>query len=62
MAFAHVMAHAPQGNPLLPLTNQGEPAVLFRFVILFLATQARARRCAWGPGLSASASWRPSKD
>ena len=37
MAVAYFMAHAPQGNPLLPLTNQGEPAVLYCFIFLFLA-------------------------
>jgi len=37
MAAAYFMAHAPQGNPLMPLTNQGEPAVLYCFIFLFLA-------------------------
>lgn len=35
MAFAYFMGHAPQG--LLPILNQGEPAVLFCFVFLYLA-------------------------
>ena len=36
MAFAYFMAHQPHG--LLPIVNKGEPAVLFCFVFLFLAT------------------------
>jgi putative oxidoreductase len=37
MAFAYFIAHAPQGNVLLPALNQGEPAVLFCFIFLFFA-------------------------
>ena len=37
MAFAYFMAHAPQGNVLLPLMNEGEPAVLFCFIFLYLS-------------------------
>lgn len=37
MAAAYFMGHAPQGNVLLPLLNQGEPAVLFCFIFLFLS-------------------------
>jgi putative oxidoreductase len=37
MAVAYFMAHASKGDPLLPLLNQGELAVLFCFVFLFLA-------------------------
>lgn len=37
MAVAYFMAHASKGAPFLPLLNQGEPAVLFCFVFLFLA-------------------------
>jgi putative oxidoreductase len=29
------MAHASQGNPLLPILNQGDLAVLFCFVFLY---------------------------
>lgn len=36
MAVAYFMAHFPK-NPL-PLLNQGEPAVLFCFIFLFIAT------------------------
>jgi putative oxidoreductase len=35
MAFAYFMAHAPRG--FFPLTNAGEPAVLFCFAFLLLA-------------------------
>ncbi|MEO6983731.1 MAG: DoxX family protein [Paralcaligenes sp.] len=37
MAVAYFMAHASRGNPLFPLMNGGEPAVLYCFVFLFLA-------------------------
>ena len=37
MAVAYFMGHAPRGNALLPLLNQGELAVLYCFVFLFLS-------------------------
>ena len=37
MAAAYFMAHASQGNALVPMLNQGEAAVLFCFVFLFFA-------------------------
>ncbi len=37
MAFAYFIAHASQGNPLFPLMNGGEAAVLFCFVFLYIA-------------------------
>ena len=37
MAFAYFIGHAPQGNVLLPLLNQGELAALYSFVFLYLA-------------------------
>jgi putative oxidoreductase len=37
MAFAYFIAHAPHGSVLSPMLNQGEPAVLYCFVFLFLA-------------------------
>jgi len=37
MAFAYFMGHASKGMALLPLMNQGETAVLFCFIFLFLA-------------------------
>jgi len=37
MAVAYFMAHATKGSPLLPMLNQGEGAVLYCFVFLFLA-------------------------
>ena len=40
MAVAYFIGHvAPQGSPLLPLVNRGEPAVLFCFLFLYLASQ-----------------------
>lgn len=35
MAFAYFMGHAPKG--FYPLTNGGEPAVLFCFIFLYIA-------------------------
>ena len=35
MAVAYFMAHASQGNPLLPLLNGGELAVMYCFVFLY---------------------------
>ena len=35
MAFAYFIGHAPKG--FYPLTNGGEPAVLFCFIFLYLA-------------------------
>ncbi len=37
MAVAYFMGHAPQGNVLSPMLNNGESAVLFCFVFLFLS-------------------------
>ena len=36
MAFAYFMEHAPMRTPLMPLLNQGEAAVLYCFVFLFI--------------------------
>ena len=38
MAVAYFVGHASRGPVLLPLLNDGEPAVLFCFIYLFLAT------------------------
>jgi putative oxidoreductase len=35
MAVAYFMAHASQGNVLLPILNAGELAVLYCFVFLY---------------------------
>jgi putative oxidoreductase len=35
MAVAYFMAHANQGNALLPMLNGGELAVLYCFVFLY---------------------------
>jgi putative oxidoreductase len=37
MAVAYFIAHAPQGNFLSPILNQGESAVLFCFIFLLLS-------------------------
>jgi putative oxidoreductase len=37
MAVAYFVGHAPHGNFLFPTLNQGEAAVLYCFVFLFLA-------------------------
>ena len=53
MAVAYFMAHASKGDPLMPMLNEGEPAVLFCFVFLFLAAAGAgawsidARRSRW---------------
>jgi putative oxidoreductase len=37
MAVAYFMSHAPRANPLVPMLNGGELAVVYCFVFLFLA-------------------------
>lgn len=37
MAFAYFIGHASQGNPLLPMLNGGELAVMWCFVFLYFA-------------------------
>ena len=37
MAAAYFMGHVPRGEPLIPMLNQGEAAVLYCFVFLFFA-------------------------
>jgi putative oxidoreductase len=37
MAFAYFIAHAPHGDFLSPILNQGEGAVLYCFIFLFFA-------------------------
>ncbi len=37
MAVAYFMAHAPHGNFLSPMLNEGESAVLFCFIFLLLS-------------------------
>ena len=40
MAFAYFMGHvARSGGLLFPVTNQGEPAVLYCFIFLYLAAK-----------------------
>lgn len=38
MAAAYFMAHASQGHVLMPILNQGELAILFCFVFLYIAS------------------------
>ena len=45
MAVAYFIAHAVQGNVLVPMLNQGESAVLFCFIFLFFAAAGAG---AWG--------------
>ena len=45
MAAAYFIAHAVQGNVLVPMLNQGESAVLFCFIFLFFAAAGAG---AWG--------------
>jgi putative oxidoreductase len=37
MAFAYWIAHAPQANPLFPILNGGDLAVLFTFAFIYIA-------------------------
>jgi putative oxidoreductase len=37
MAVGYFLAHAPQGHFFMPALNQGEEAVLYCFIFLFLA-------------------------
>ncbi len=37
MAFAYWLAHAPQDNPVFPILNGGDLAVMFTFVFLYIA-------------------------
>lgn len=37
MAVAYFMAHAPEGHVLVPMLNDGELAVLYCFIFLFLS-------------------------
>jgi len=37
MAFAYFLVHVPTGNALIPMLNDGEPAVLYCFVFLLIA-------------------------
>lgn len=45
MAVAYFIGHAPQGNFLSPLLNQGESAVMFCFIFLLLSVAGPG---AWG--------------
>lgn len=45
MAVAYFMAHVPMGNFLSPILNEGESAVLFCFIFLFISAAGGG---AWG--------------
>jgi len=45
MAVAYFMAHAPHGNVLSPLLNDGESAVLFCFIFLLLSVAGPGTWC-----------------
>ena len=55
MAVAYFMAHASKGDPLMPMLNQGEAAVLFCFIFLF---PAAAGAGAWSIDARRSRWWR----
>ena len=55
MAVAYFMAHASKGDPLMPMLNEGEPAVLFCFIFLFLAAAGAG---AWSIDAKRSRWWR----
>jgi len=37
MAVAYWIAHAPQANPIFPILNDGDLAILYSFVFLYIA-------------------------
>ncbi|NKB63296.1 MAG: DoxX family membrane protein [Gammaproteobacteria bacterium] len=43
MAVAYWVFHAPHGNPIFPMVNNGELAVMYTFVFLYIAAR--------GPGI-----------
>ena len=56
MAFAYFLVHAPTGNALIPMLNDGEPAVLYCFVFLLLAVAGAG---AWSVDAARSAAMAP---
>jgi len=55
MAFAYFLVHAPSGNALIPILNDGEAAVLFCFVFLLLTVAGGG---AWSVDAARSAALR----
>jgi len=55
MAAAYFIGHAPRGNVLLPMLNQGELAVMFCFVFLMFAVAGAG---AWSVDAARAASKR----
>ena len=45
MAAAYFMAHAHANGSYIPIINQGEPAVMYCFIFLFIATHGTGK---WG--------------
>ena len=48
MAYAYFTAHQPRGT--WPIQNGGEPAALFAFIFLYIATRGGGRFSVDGPG------------
>ena len=57
MAVAYFMAHAAQGNVLVPMLNEGELAVMYCFVFLFFAVAGAG---AWSVDAARRQTTRPS--
>jgi len=55
MAFAYFLVHAPTGNAVIPMLNDGEPAVLYCFIFLLLAVAGGG---AWSIDAARSAAMR----
>ena len=53
LAFAYFIGHASKGSVLAPMLNQGESAVLFCFIFLYIA--------AAGAGIWSVDAWRASR-
>ena len=45
MAFAYFMAHAHAHGSYIPIVNQGEPAIMYCFIFLYIATHGTGK---WG--------------
>ena len=45
MAVGYFLVHAPMGHVLSPMQNQGEPAVLYCFIFLYLAIAGGGAWC-----------------
>jgi putative oxidoreductase len=54
MAVAYFIAHAPQGHFFTPALNQGEEAILYCFIFLFLSVAGAG---AWSMDASRARKW-----